>query len=73
MPWVIDGVSVANTGCFSASFVLSLSPAEHLRAVEICLMLSIHPPVLILHSGETGWQAARLIMIDSEIRELILK
>lgn len=46
---------------------------DHLRAVEICLMHSVLPPalVLILHSGAAGRQAARLIMIDSEITELM--
>lgn len=64
---------------FDTSWICSLrafsSLPEHLGAVDICLMRSVSPPVmvLILHSGQAGWQAARLIMIDSEIRELILK
>lgn len=38
--------------------------------------MSLIPPpalVLILHSGQAGRRAARLIMIDSEITELILE
>lgn len=52
------------------------SLTDHLSAVETCLICSFPALVrlvLILHSGQAGRQAARLIMIDSEITELILE
>lgn len=63
--------SNATSGSICA--LAEVPPTGHLRAVEICLMHSVPPPalVLVLHSGQAGRQAARLIMIDSEITELM--
>lgn len=72
--WVTDGV-VRSPAAFPPPPVLWFLWGTLEGSRNMSHVASPFPPVLvlILHSGQNGLQAPRLIMIDSEITELILE